>query len=114
MLAGSRRLAQHNTRASQVRENSRSPDQIPAGEPPRVEQQAKQPLECQLLHPDRRTPFVAGNEVERSADTQRQSACGPAGTECQRYRFLLRASHGEETESKRALALDESQAVLHG
>ena len=90
--------AQYHSRAAQVREYARTPDEIAAGEALRILQQPEQPLEGQLLHPDRRTLLLAGDEIQRGADTEGESAGRTARAQRLCEGFLLRRAHGEETE----------------
>jgi hypothetical protein len=59
--------AQSETQTRQQREYARTPDQIAPGQPLRVLQQPKQPLDAQALHPARRTPLRSREEIDRGA-----------------------------------------------
>src|SRR5262249_45949198 len=105
-------LPQHDSGATQVPEDARTPRQIAGREAPRILHQPEEPLESHHLHPNRRTPLVTGYEVERGSDAQGESSGLGTRTQGMRQRLLLWRAHGQEAESERARGLDEIQALL--
>lgn len=107
-----RPLTKHEATAEQMAEDPGSAYQVTERQTPRIMQQPVQPLQCRLLHPQRRTLLRARKEIQRRTDAQHQPTRLAPRLQSLRNHFLLRRSYREEAEPEGAVRFDETQAAL--
>src|SRR5258708_17477522 len=76
----------------------------------RIHDETKQPFTPGFSNPKRCTLFDTRDEIDRGADTQRETAGDAARLEFLRDDFLLRRTNGQKAEPERTAFLDRAQA----
>src|SRR5260221_11050324 len=84
--------------------------QISLRQSSRIHDETKQPFKPGFSDPERCTLFDTRDEIERGADTQRQTAGDAAPLEFLRDDFLLRRTNGQKAEPEGTAFLDRAQA----
>ena len=112
--AACRQLARrkYDIGAAEQGEDGRTAHQIALCHAPWRLCQAEGPFHSAVLNPFRRAALAAGQEVDRRADAQCETARTATRLQQPGNRLLLRRAHRQQAEAKRAVRLDEAQAGL--
>src|SRR5882757_7023441 len=84
--------------------------QISLRQSSRILDETKQPFKSRFSNPKRCTHFDTRDEIDRGADTQRETASNAALLEFLRDDFLLRRANGQKAEPEGTSFLDRAQA----